>query len=60
MDKLPRVTFEEYIARPDVQKITNSDALDGNDARLDIIQHKATPRCGRSPMARLTASCALV
>lgn len=49
MDKLPRVTFEEYVARPDVQKITNSDSLDWNNARLDIIQHKATPELNYTP-----------
>lgn len=49
MDNLPHVTFEEYVARPDVQKITNSNSLDWTDARLDIIQHKATPEFNYTP-----------
>jgi AraC family transcriptional regulator len=49
MHDIPRVTFEQYVARPDVQKVTNSDSLEWNNARLDIIQHKATPELNYTP-----------
>jgi AraC family transcriptional regulator len=49
MHEVPRVTLAQYVARPDVQKVRNSDSLDWDNARLDLIQHVATPIFNYTP-----------
>jgi AraC family transcriptional regulator len=49
MHDIPHDTLEQYVARPDVQKVTNSNSLGWNNARLDIIQHEPTPVFNYTP-----------
>lgn len=49
MHDVPRLTLEQYYAGARLQKLTTSDSLDWNNARLEIAKHEPIPDLVYSP-----------
>jgi AraC family transcriptional regulator len=49
MHDTPRLTLEQYYSTSRLQKLTTSDSLEWNNARLEIAKHEATPELVYSP-----------
>lgn len=49
MHDVPRLTLDQFYSGARLQKLTSSDTLDWNNARLDIAQHEPVPELFHTP-----------